>query len=108
MTILLTIVTFGIWAFLWTYWNHKELEQYRGRGVGGPIGVLIGIFVAPVTYFLLANEIQQMHEEEGVEPPVRTVTGFWLFLPIAGPIVWYVKMQNALNDFWVAHGAPPP
>ncbi|CAN5531343.1 hypothetical protein BH20ACT2_BH20ACT2_10120 [soil metagenome] len=107
-TILLAIVTLGIWAALWTYWNYRELERYRGDGIGGALGVVIHIFVTPVTYFLMASEVEKLYSEEGQEPPVRTITGLWLLLPLAGPFVWYVKVQNAINDFWMARGAPAP
>ena len=36
-----------------------------------------------------------MYEGEGMESPVRGVTGLWILLPIAGPFVWFVKVQGA-------------
>jgi hypothetical protein len=38
---------------------------------------------------------------------VSGLTGFWNLLPIIGSIVWLVKTQHALNDFWVSQGATP-
>ena len=35
LTILVSIVTFGIWTFLWSYWNGEELKAYRREGLGG-------------------------------------------------------------------------
>ncbi|CAN5707627.1 hypothetical protein BH24ACT3_BH24ACT3_14290 [soil metagenome] len=107
-TILLSIVTCGIWTILWTYWNHEELKRYRNDGLGGGLGVVIYIFASPVTWFLMASEVEKMYQEEGQESPVNTMIGLWFLLPIIGNIIWYTKMQEALNDFWMARGAPAP
>lgn len=55
--------------------------------------------------FLLPAEIANLYAREGQAPPVSVKTGFWIFLPFLGWIVWVVKVQGALNRFWVAHGA---
>ena len=33
------------------------------------------------------------------------MTGFWVFLPLVGAIIWYLKVQAAINQFWVSQGA---
>ncbi len=68
---------------------------------------MIYLVFSPITFFLLASEIQKLHELDGQPSPVTTKTGCWVFLPIVGAIVWFVKMQTALNDFWMRRGAPP-
>jgi hypothetical protein len=104
--ILLTIVTLGIWAFVWTYRQHEDIKVYSGEGVGGVLGVVIYLFVGIVTPFLLANEVQtKLYEKDGRVSPVQTTTGFWVFLPLVGSIVWYLKVQKAINEFWTSHGA---
>jgi hypothetical protein len=108
ITILLFIVTLGIYGFVWTYKTFDEMKRYSGNGVGGLIGLIIGIFVGVVNYFLIANEVENLYRGDNREPPVRTVTGFWFLLPLVGAIIWYVKVQGALNEFWQAHGAPAP
>ena len=30
---------------------------------------------------------------------------FYLLLPLIGNIIWYVKVQEALNEFWLSKGA---
>jgi hypothetical protein len=32
------------------------------------------------------------------------MTGIWFLLPLIGNIVWYLKVQRALNDYWTARG----
>jgi hypothetical protein len=107
LQILLAIVTLGIYTFFWVYWQHKELKEYRGDGVGGGLGVVIYFLVGIVTGFLLPSEIKQLYEEDGREAPFSPLIGFWLFLPIVGAFIWYFKVQRALNDFWVSKGASP-
>ncbi|MDQ6784856.1 MAG: DUF4234 domain-containing protein [Actinomycetota bacterium] len=104
--ILLTIVTLGIWAIVWTYRQHQEIKDFSGEGVGGGLGVVIYIFVGIVTPFLLANEIEtKLYGRAGQSSPITTATGAWVFLPLAGAIIWYLKAQRALNEFWMARGA---
>lgn len=105
LTILLTIVTFGIWTWVWSYQNGEELKNYRGQGLGGLAYFLITLFISPVTMFLLANEVEQLYVEEGEQPPVTTLWGLWFLLPLIGHIIWYVGVQGAINRFWQARGA---
>ncbi len=49
LTILVTIVTFGLWAWIWSYWNGEELKNYRRDGLGGVAYLLFTIFISPVT-----------------------------------------------------------
>jgi hypothetical protein len=107
ITILLTIVTCGIWSILWSYWTHEEMKRYRGDGLGGVVALVIAIFITPVIMFTVPMEIELMYREEGMEPPVTTIWGLWFLLPIIGNFIWYLKVQEALNDFWVARGAAP-
>jgi hypothetical protein len=104
--ILLTIVTLGIWAYVWVYRQFEEIKVYSGEGVGGILGLILQIFVGIVVPFLLANEVQtKLYEKDGQVSPVRTTVGFWVFLPLVGSIIWYLKMQKAINEFWTSHGA---
>jgi hypothetical protein len=61
--------------------------------------------VSPVTYFLLASEVGQMVQRSGRPSRVKGITGLWILLPLVGPIVWFVKVQGQLNDYWRANGA---
>jgi hypothetical protein len=103
--ILLSIVTLGIWTIVWAYQNGDELKEHSGQGLGGVVYLLITLFVSPVTMFLMANEVEQLYRREGKQPPITTLWGLWFLLPLIGNIIWYVRMQRSLNDYWTAHGA---
>lgn len=105
LVLLLTIVTFGIWALVWSFQNGDELKRYSGRGLGGVAYLFITLFLAPVTMFLLASEVEQLYRADGKEPPITTIWGLWFLLPIIGNLVWYLRIQSALNEYWTSKGA---
>jgi hypothetical protein len=104
LTILVTILTLGFWTWLWSYWNGEELKSYRGDGLGGVGYLLFTIFIVPVTMFLMASEVEQMYRDAGEEPRITTLWGLWFLLPLIGNIIWYVRIQNAINLFWQPRG----
>jgi hypothetical protein len=107
MSILFAIVTLGIYPIVWVYKTHDEIKRYSGNGVGGVIGLVIFLLIAPVTYFVLPSEVRSMYEDrDGGTSPVRGTTGLWILLPLVGPIVWFVKVQGALNRYWESKGVP--
>ena len=105
LTILVSIVTCGIWTLVWAYQNGKEIKDHTGTGLGGVAYLVITLLVSPVTMFLMANEVEELYRRDGKEPPITTIWGLWFLLPLIGPIIWYVRMQQSLNDYWTAHGA---
>jgi hypothetical protein len=105
LVILLTIITFGIWGAIWTYRTSEDLKKYNGDGLGGALGVVIYIFISPVLMFTIPNEIKNMYERDGRQSPVTALWGLWFLLPLIGNIVWYVRVQGALNEFWLSKGA---
>jgi Domain of unknown function (DUF4234) len=104
--ILLAIVTIGIYTFFWTYWTQKEIKDHSGIGVGGGLGLVIYILVSPVTFFLIPADVRAMYERRGMRSPVGVLLGLWILLPLIGHLIWFVRVQNALNDYWTAAGAP--
>jgi hypothetical protein len=108
VSILLGIVTLGIYTYVWTFKTHSELKAHTGQGLGGGLGLLIYFLISPVTYFLIASEVKNMYNASGQESPVSTIWGLWFLLPLIGSAIWFVKVQGALNDYWVARGAPAP
>lgn len=104
VSILLAVVTLGIYCYVWTYRTQREIKDHSGLGVGGGIGLLVYLVVAPVTFFLVANDVKDLYERRGQPAPVTALTGLWVLLPLAGPLVWFVKVQGALNDYWTASG----
>jgi hypothetical protein len=106
MTIFLFIITLGIYGWFWYYNVHKEMQAHRnGQGLGGGIALVLAIFVGVVMPFLTAGEVGELYEGRGQAKPVSAVTGCWIFLPLAGGIIWFVKTNGALNQYWASLGA---
>ena len=109
LSILWAVLTLGIYCIVWTYKTQEEIKRYSGNGVGGVIGLVIYILISPVTYFIVPSEVRYMYEDlDGPTSPVRGLTGLWFLLPLIGAIVWFVKVQGALNRYLESKGAPPP
>jgi hypothetical protein len=106
LSILWAVITLGIYQFVWTYRTQEETKQFSGNGVGGVLGLVIFILIAPMTFFLVPSEVRSLYEHDGQVSPVRGTTGLWLLLPLAGPFVWFAKVQGALNHYWSAKGVP--
>jgi amino acid transporter len=108
LSILWFILTLGIYGIYWVYKTQEEVKRYSGNGVGGVLGLVIYIVLAPVTFFIVPSEVRFMYEDlDGGHSPVRGTTGLWILLPLVGHIVWFVKVQRALNAYWVSKGAQP-
>jgi ABC-type cobalamin transport system permease subunit len=108
LSILWAILTLGIYPLVWTYRTQEEIKRYSGNGIGGVLGLVIVIVISPVTYFVVPSEVRHMYEDlDGGTSPVRGWTGLWLLLPLVGSIVWFVKVQRALNRYWESKGVPP-
>jgi len=105
VVILLSLVTIGIYALYWQYATFKEIKDHAGTGIGGGLGLLFAILLGIVNVFLMPSEVGQLYTREGREQPVSGLTGFWVFLPIIGGIIWVVKTQGRLNEYWERHGA---
>jgi hypothetical protein len=104
LTIVVTIVTFGFWAWIWSFLNGEELKNYRREGLGGVVYLLFTIFIYPVTMFLMANEVEMLYLDAGEQPRITTLWGLWFLLPLIGNIIWYVRIQHAINGYWQARG----
>ncbi len=97
-------MTFGLWALIWSYLNGEELKNYRREGLGWLVYLLLTIFLYPVTMFLMANEVERLYVDAGEQPRITTLWGLWFLLPLIGNLIWYLQMQNAINEFWQARG----
>ena len=108
LSILWFILTLGIYGIYWVYKTQEEVKRYSGNGVGGVLGIVIYILISPVTFFIVPSEVRYMYEDlDGGQSPVRGIYGLWILLPIAGPIIWFVQVQGALNRYWESKGASP-
>ncbi len=103
--ILLFIVTFGLYGWYWAFKTQEEMRQRTGEGLGGVIGLVIWIVINPVSAFVIPSEIGKMYAKDGKQPPMTGWTGLWLFpagFLVIPAIVWFVKVQGALNRYWEA------
>lgn len=107
-SILFFVITLGIYGLVWTFKVHSEMKNHRGVGLGGGLALVIDIIVSPVMGFLTPSEVGALYEARGQQKPVGGATGLWYFpgaIILVGPIVWFVKTNGALNDYWRSVGA---
>ena len=103
--ILLFIITLGFYSWYWVYKTQEETKQHTGDGLGGVLGLVVWIVIGAVSAFVIPSEIGRMYQKDGQHPPVTGWTGLWLFpgaILIIPAIVWFVKVQGALNTYWGA------
>ena len=109
LSILWFVLALTIYGYVWTYKTQEEIKRYSGNGIGGVLGGVIALVVWPVLFFVIPSEVRYMYEDlDGQRSPVRGTTGLWILLPVVGWIVWFVKVQGALNRYWQSKGAPSP
>jgi hypothetical protein len=107
--ILLTVVTLGFYTWYWYYKTHDEMKQHTGQGIGGGVALLLAILLSIVMPFISSSEVGNLYTRRGQASPVSAVTGLWFLLLgwffFVGAIVWFVKTNGALNDYWRSLGA---
>jgi len=97
------IVTIGLYGWYWAFQTHEEMKRHMGEGLGGVLGLVVWILVPFVSAFAMPSEIGKMYTQGEREPPVTGWTGLWLvpgFILIVPAVVWFVRAQKALNDYW--------
>jgi len=101
--ILLYIVTLSFYSWYWVFKTQEEMKQRTGEGLGGVIGLVIWIVISPVSAFVIPSEVGKMYARDGKRAPMTGWTGLWLFpggIILIPAIVWFVKIQGALNRYW--------
>jgi len=101
--ILMFIITFGIYGIYWAYKTSEEMKQHTGEGIGGIISLVIWIVIWPVDAFVIPSEVGRMYAKDGQAAPMTGWTGLWGFpgiYVIVPAIVWFWKIQAALNRYW--------
>jgi hypothetical protein len=127
--ILMFSVTFGFYGGYWVFKTLEEMKQHRGEGLGGVVGLLswFGVWILSIFLFFAGNGlllllglaillstssiiafvtpfgVAKMYVNDGQQPPVAAWTGLWLFpgaILIIPAMVWFVKIQGALNRYW--------
>ncbi|MGY2873873.1 hypothetical protein ACVW00_001063 [Marmoricola sp. URHA0025 HA25] len=103
--ILLEIVTLGFYGLYWYYQTHEDMKRHSGRGLGGVVALILAFFVGFVMPFITSSEVGNLQEAAGRQKTVSGVSGLWILLPLVGAIVWFVKTNGALNEYWRSRGA---
>jgi hypothetical protein len=102
------IITLNFYSWYWVYKTQEEVKQHAGDGLGGVLGLVVWIIISPVSAFVIPSEIGRMYQKDGPHSPITGWTGLWLFpgaILIIPAIVWFVKVQGALNTYWGAHAS---
>jgi hypothetical protein len=108
MTILLFFVTLGIWSFIYYFQTQEEMKRHSGEGLGGVLALVIALFFGIVSPFILSNEVGNLYGRRGQEKPVSAATALWFFpgcFILVGPFIWFIRTNNALNEYWESLGA---
>ena len=106
--ILMFIITLGFYGWYWAFKTHEEIKQHTGEGLGGVLGLVVWILAGFVSAFVIPSEIGKMYRNDGREPPVTGWAGLWLVpgaILVIPAIVWFVKVQGALNRYWTEKSA---
>ena len=106
--ILMYIVTLYFYSWYWVYKTQEEVKEHSGIGVGGVLGLVIWIFLGVITIFLVPSDVGKMFKADGREAPFSGWLGLWHLLPIVGSIIWFVKVQGALNHYWESKAGTAP
>jgi len=108
VSILLTIVTLGIYSIVWFYKTHAEMKRHTGIGLGGGVALLLAIVVGFVMPYFTSSEVGKLYGYKSRKAPVSGLTGLWYFpgsFILVGPLVWFIKTNGALNAYWRTQGA---
>lgn len=84
------------------------MKRHTGSGIGGGIALLITIFIGFVMPYITSAEVGNLYRNKGQAAPISGATGLWYFpgsFILVGPLVWFVKTNGALNDYWRSQGA---
>jgi hypothetical protein len=104
VSILLAIVTLGIYTWYWSFVTFDEMKKHSGDGLGGVLALVLVIFISPVIWFMAPYEVEKMLQKAGRPSRVSALTGFWILLPLIGPFIWFPKVQGQLNEYWRSLG----
>lgn len=106
--VLMFVITLGIYSFYWYFVTHDEMKKHSGQGLGGGLALLLAVLVGFASPFLFSHEVGELYRRAGRTPRVTALTGLWVipgFLLLVLPLVWFVKSNSALNDYWRDLGA---
>jgi hypothetical protein len=108
----LTIITVGIYGFVWYYKINDEARRYLRDDAIRPgiavLAIILGwlIIVPPfVSIYRTGQRIQRMQDNARVTQRTEPVLGLIAFLVYSLHIPYY---QSGLNKVWAAYGAVEP
>jgi Domain of unknown function (DUF4234) len=111
MTLLLFLVTGGLYSLYWAFKTHEELKRHTGSGLGGELGLALWLLGFGTSGFVIPAEVARMYRSAGRRPEVTVWTGLWLvpgvFFFLFPALVWFVRVQRALNTYWTQIASPP-
>jgi hypothetical protein len=96
ISLLLFLVTFGIYGYVYNYKVHDEIKRHSGLGLGGGIALLLTFIANIAMPFLTPNEVGGLYSRRGEKPPVRGWTGLWMILPT---VIGYAGLFASLIAF---------
>src|SRR4051794_17965693 len=82
VSILLVVVTFGIYSYVYNYQVHDEMKRHSGPGIGGGIALLLPSLAGVAMPSLTPHEPGTLYGRKGLRPPVKAITGLWMLIPI--------------------------
>ncbi len=86
----------------------QPTPAYAAAPPAPAVALILAIFVSIVMPYLTSAEVGGLYKRRGQKEPVSGVTGLWYFpgmFILVGPIIWFVKTNGALNDYWKSLGA---
>ncbi|NOZ01123.1 MAG: DUF4234 domain-containing protein [Deltaproteobacteria bacterium] len=103
VTILLTLVTCGIYGLFWNYWINRELRDYLDkRDLNPGVELLLCILCFPYLFYWfykVSRLVQEAQEKAGVRPEDKSVLN--IILAVFGlAIVSMAIIQSDLNEIW--------
>jgi Domain of unknown function (DUF4234) len=105
--IVLSIITLGIYSWVWEFKTFNEMKNRTGTGIGGGLALVFAILLGGIpNLFLMPAEVGNMYVGDNKPKPISGVAGFWVLIPIVGGIIWVAKVQGNLNRYWQSFGAP--
>ena len=111
-TILLSIITLGIYYLVWLYNIFTEADLYcEGRvditsgaaAVGFLFIPLFNVIWAIMLWYKTPGLLTKMQEADGVAENRIKHYGYygWLYpIPVVGVILWIFMVQSAFNQYW--------
>jgi uncharacterized membrane protein SpoIIM required for sporulation len=89
------------WRYVYEIWVYSTVAASPA------LAILIWILLGFISAFVIPSEVGKMYEREGHQSPVTGWSGLWLVpfgVFLIPAIVWFVKVQGALNRHWELHG----